>query len=235
MLNSPELSDDERAYYSEILAISGRIDNIKALVGKITDPKAGEKAEVYSEALELTYGDSKMVSYLGDLMNSENSTLKESAIAAVTNHGDRQAIELLYKKTLDSKDPDGFYSLGIGLGEVVPDPESMPYLVEIVEKRDQYSHLAVKALLNSGNEGLKKVLDILGTSKNADIEKKMIQDAADHFALEDGSEQILKDALAKSNNQSQKDFINQLLQEFPTEEADAAADQDQEDSTADQQ
>jgi len=92
-------------------------------------------------------------------MESTNETIQEASIAAVTNQGTRLAAELLYNQTQKAGDPDGYYSRGIGLGEFIPDPDAIPYLQELVKKQDQYSPLAVKALINSGTDGLRLVLN----------------------------------------------------------------------------
>ena len=89
-----------------------------------------------------------VVTELSGYVNSNNELLQESAVAAITNQGSKLAAETLYKHTVEKGDADGYYSLGIGLGELIPDDETLPYLNELVSKRDKYSHLAVKALLN---------------------------------------------------------------------------------------
>ena len=162
-----DTNEDEKSYFAEVLAISGRVENVEFLIGAIEKAPNPDMADVLTEALEITYGGDDVVDYLGEQLSTKDETLKESVVAALTNHGSRQAIDLLYAETVNSGDPDGYYSLGIGLGEIIPEEDAMPYLVDLANKQDEYSHLAVKALLNAGNEGLKQVMDIVEMIANA--------------------------------------------------------------------
>lgn len=224
LLLDPGITDEERAYFSEIMAISGRMDNIKALSSKVEAATNSEQAETFSEALELTYGDSSVVDYLGTLMSSDNKLLRDSSIAAVTNHGSKQAAEMLYAQAVKDNNPDGFYSNGSGLGELTPDAEAIPFLKEKAELNNEYSHLAIKSLLNYGTEGVKDVLQILnkpGTSP--EVDKKMLENALDHLAIDEATEQLLKEAQATATSERAKQFIQQALAELPPQ---AEPDQD---------
>ena len=158
MLLSAETPQDQISYYGELLAVSGRASNVASLIDAIKNAPNQEIASALGEALELTIGKDDVAQLLGDQLPSANDELKESLLAALTNQGSRLSLDLLYKQTVEKGDPDGYYSLGIGIGELVPDETTMPVLQELVVKRDQYSHLAVKSLLNNGIDGLKLVL-----------------------------------------------------------------------------
>lgn len=219
----PDTSDDEKSYYSELLAISGRPENVSMLVDSIRSLGDNEKSDIFAEALELTVGGEDVVNFLGDQLSSttDNDLLKESLIAALTNQGGRKAAELLYKQTSLAGDAEGYYPLGIGLGEFVPDDEAMPFLQDLVRRRDQYSHLAVKALLNNGVDGLKLVFDELSSGKNADFDKSMLKDAQDHVNYDEESENFLKDLIANSKNQLVSDTAKQFLDSFSQGEEEA--------------
>lgn len=217
---SPEASQDQKSYYAEVLAMSGRVDNVGSLVDAVQNAPNQETAEVFAEALEVTAGDDQTVRYLGEQLSTDNPLLKESIIAAITNHGSRLAVETLYRKTVEGGDPDGFYSLGIGLGEVIPDEESLPLLTELASKRDSYSNLAVKALLNYGPEGLKIVNDILTNSKDAEVNRQLLQDAEDHVNYDEQTEKALKEIAENSKSPDYAKFAQDRLAEFATEEKD---------------
>jgi hypothetical protein len=218
LMLAPESNDDERSYYAEVLAISGRVDNVAALVNATKNADDENAADIYAEALEVTIGDDKVVRYLGEQLTTENELLKESVVAAITNHGSRNAIDLLYRETVKEGDPDGFYSLGIGLGEVIPEEDSLPYLTELTTNRDAYSHLSLKALLNYGDDGLKTVMNLLESSNNPEFDKQMLQDAVDHVAYEENTEEYLRDIIQNSESDNAKEFANEILEDFDLEE-----------------
>ena len=211
MVALPETSEDEKSYYAELLAISGRAENVSLLVDTIKQLGDNEKGDVFAEALELTVGGNDVVKYLGEQLNTDNQLLKESLIAAITNQGSQSAAELLYKQSVQSNDPDGYYSLGIGLGEFVPDESAMPYLRELAQKRDQYSHLAVKSLLNAGVDGLKAVFDVLADSKDPEADRALLKDWTDHLSFDDETESYLKSVVANYKNENIKKIAQEAL------------------------
>lgn len=217
MLASPAESD-ERSYYAEVLAISGRVENVAVLVEEIKRLGDIEDADGYAEALELVVGNDKVVAYLAEQLNSENKLLEESTVAAITNQGSRLAAETLYKHTVAKGDSDGFYSSGIGLGEMVPDEDTLPYLQELMLKRDAYSHLAVKALLNSGLDGLRLVFEGLSNSKNPEGDKILLKDAVDHVNYEDDVVEYLKKTSSSSQEPLVKEFAQDILSDFKLDE-----------------
>jgi len=221
VLMAADTPDDQKSYFAELLAISGKAENIAALVEAIKKFGYNEKSDIYAEALELALGGNEIVSYLGEQLSSDNELLRESATAALTNQGSRQAAELLYQQTAKSGDPDGFYSLGIGLGEFVPEEDALPYIQEIVGKRDQYSHLGVKALLNSGLPGLKILFDILASSKNPEFDRGMLKDATDHLTYDEEVETYLSGIEKSPPNALSAETAKTFLEDFrKTEEED---------------
>ena len=229
MMLTGEATPDERSYFAEVLAISGRVENVQALVEAIKSSLKPEDADVYAEALELAAGKDDVTSYLGTQLAGANDSLRESLVAAITNQSSRLAAETLYKHPTERADADGYYSQGIGLGESIPNEEAMPYLQELVLKRDQYSHLAVKSLLNSGADGLRLVLDTLENSNDADFDRKMTKDAVDHVNFDDDVEELLKKRRDSTKQPSVREFIDQALQSFSAEDTgETDGDQDEE-------
>ncbi len=225
MIISEDTSDDEKSYFAELLAISGKVENVRSLIDAIKTVGDNEKGDIYAEALELTIGGPEVLNLLGDQLNTENELLKESLIAAITNQGTRQAAELLYQQTLQASEPDGYYALGIGLGEFVPEEDALPYLQELVMKRDQHSHLAIKALLNSGSPGLKIVLDVLAGSKDAAADRQLLKDATDHVSYDEETENLLKSVVANPKNEVIAEFAKQALESIEAESEDQAGDE----------
>jgi len=230
MMFSTDTTQDEKSYYAEVLAISGRVDNVRALVDAIKNSAKPEDADIFSEALELSNGKDDVTSYLGSQLTGANDTLRESLVAALSNQSSRLAAETLYKHTLERADADGYYSQGIGLGEFIPDEEAMPYLQELMLKRDQYSHLATKSLLNAGADGLRTVLDTLENSKDPEFDKKMLKDAVDHVTFDEDVEALLKKRKESSKQPVVQEFIDQALQSF---NAETSADADEEEPADD--
>lgn len=214
LMLSAEINQDQRSYFAEVLAVSGRVENIKALVDAIKGAPSSEQADAMAEALELTVGKDAVVNYLGEQLNSDNDLLKEASVAAITNQGSRLAVDLLYKNTVDKGDADGFYSQGIGLGELVPEEDAMPRLQEIMLKRDQFSHLAVKSLLNAGAEGLKLVFDALANSKNPDFDREMIKGSTDHVSWDEDTMAVVEKAISSSKDPLVQEYAKQIKQDL---------------------
>jgi len=214
MATNANTAQDQKSYLAEILAISGRMENVQALTEAVKNAKSADEADVYASALELTVGKEEITRFLGEQMTATNESLREASVAAVTNQGNRLAVELLMKNTVERGDPDGYYSVGIGIGELIPTEDAMPVLHEMVQKRDQYSHLGVKALLNGGMEGLRIVFDELENSKDPEANKRMLKDALDHVNFEDGMEEYIKQKLESSKNPDVLQFAKEINEQF---------------------
>lgn len=215
------LPSEQLSFYGELLAISGRPENLQSLVEAIKAAPNTDAKEALAEALELTTGKDEVTAFLGTQLNDSDSRIKEASIAAITNQGSRKAAELLYKATVDKGDPDGFYSQGIGLGELVPDDDTIPYLQELVGKHDQYSHLAVKSLLNAGIGGLRTVMDTLSLSKDPEADRGMLSQAADHVSYDEETEAYLTKLSTDSKNPVIKEFADKVLQSFKGQESES--------------
>ena len=214
MMTATDTKPDERSYYAEVLAVSGRVDNVKTLIDSVKSAKSPEEAETFSEALELTVGKDDVVKLLGETLSDSNTTLQEASVAALTNQGSRTAAEMLYNQAVKNGKEDGYYSLGIGLGELVPDEETVPFLQERAAKRDQYSHLAVKALLNSGVNGLRLVNDMVESGNNTAFDKSLLDGAKDHVAFDDDTVNYIKQQSTQAKNPDLRDFYGTLFKEY---------------------
>lgn len=214
MMSAPDTAPEQRSYFAEVLAISGKIENIEALVDQIKGAAKSEDADVYAEALELTVGKDDVVKYLTTQLSTDNQTLKEASVAAITNQGSRLAVEALFKHVVERGDPDGYYSQGIGPGEQIPDEEALPVLQDFVTRRDAYSHLAAKEMLNNGVSGLKRFFDILENSGNQNFDMQLINGLADHVPYEEAAEAFLKDKVTTAKSPAAKALAEKALADF---------------------
>lgn len=211
---------DKRSFYAELLAISGRLENIQFLTENLKNSSSQTDKEMLAEALELTLGGDDTVRYLSAHLDSADELLKEASVAAISNQGTKLSVEMLYKNAVDSKNPDGYYSIGTGLGELVPDPEAFNFLQEAVLKRDEYSHLASKALLNAGLPGIKLVFDALQHSQDSAFDAKVLDGGVDHLAYDEETKDYLTKVVANpSTPPAVLEFSKAVLSSFAEEEA----------------
>jgi hypothetical protein len=204
---------------AEILAISGRPDNVQVLVDSIKNAKSSTEADIYAEALELTLGKDDVTKVLGEQLSTTNDTLRESAVAAVTNQGTRLAAEILQKHVTERNDPDAYYSQGTGPAEFIPDEDAMPFVQEQVAKRDAYSPQWAKALVNSGLPGLQSLFEQLETSNNPDADRALIKGIIDHVNYEDGVKELTDNVIANNRSQVGIDLAKQIQDEIGQLEA----------------
>jgi hypothetical protein len=219
IVTNPNTPQDQKSYMAEILAISGRADNIQVLVDSIKNAKSSTEADIYAEALELTLGKDDVTKVLGEQLSTTNDTLREAAVAAVTNQGTRLAAEILQKHVSERNDPDAYYAQGTGPAEFIPDEEAMPFVQEQVAKRDTYSPQWAKALVNAGLPGLQSLFDQLENSSNPEGDKTLIQGLIDHVNYEDGVKELTDNVIANSRSQRAVEFAKQIQDEIGQLEA----------------
>lgn len=213
-LTNPATPQDQKSYLAEVLAISGRTDNIQVLVDSIKNAPSSNDADIYAEALELALGDDSITRVLGEQLVTTNDTLREASVAAITNQGSLLAAELLQKHIEQKNDPDAYYSVGIGPGEFIPDASALPFVQEQVAKRDQFSPMWAKALINTGVDGVRMVFEQLEISNSPDADRALIKDAIDHVNFEDGIQELTNNVIATSKNPVAVDFAKQIQNEF---------------------
>ncbi len=220
--SDPSTPQEQRAYMAEILAISGRLENVQALVDSIKSARTNEDADLYAEAVELALGNEDVVRFLGDQMVSPNDTLREASVAAITNQGTVQAVELLNNHIRERGDPDGYYASGIGPGEMILDEDSLPAVQPLINQRDSYSHLWVKSALNSGMPGLMMVFNELESSQNPEADRALLKDAMEHVNLEDGLQEYVDSVIERNRSPVAVEFAQKIKEEFSQQENEAA-------------
>jgi hypothetical protein len=117
------------------------------------------------------------------------------------------------------------------LGEAVASPEAFPFLKEMAEKRDDYSHLAIKALLNSGADGVRATFDILRASKNDEGDKKLLRDAIEHVNFDEDTEAIIRAEVEKGTNPLAVEFAREIKKNFDEESAQLEKEAQEEESS----
>jgi hypothetical protein len=218
---NPNTPQEQRAYLSEILAISGRLENIQTLSESIKTARSNEEADLYAEALELSLGNEDIVKFLGDQMTTPNDTLREASVAAVTNQGTPQSVELLSKHVKERGDPDGYYSSGIGPAELIPEEDALPLVQEQIHDRNDYSHLWVKSALNAGMPGLRIVFAELENSQNPEADRELLKNAMDHVNLEDGLQSYAEEIIVRNKSVIAVEFATKIKDEFNQQEDEA--------------
>ncbi len=208
--NTPQ---EQRAYLAELLAISGRTENVQALIEAVKSAPSNDNADLYAEALELSLGREDIVTLLGEQMTSTNDTLREASVAAVTNQGTKFAAELLVKDAKEKGDPDLYYAQGIGIGEAIPEEDAIPVYQDFVRERLPSSHLGVKALLNAGLPGVQVVFDELENSSNPEADKALLKDAADHINIDDEIVALADRKLAENNNPNSVELARMIREQ----------------------
>lgn len=219
LATNPNTPQDQKSYFSELLAISGRVENVQALTDLVKNAKSSNEADVYAEALEYSLGKDDVARFLGEQLSSSNDTLREASIAAITNQGSRTSVEILSKYVKEAGDPDAQCSIGIGPCEVIPDAEARPLVVELVQKRDEMSPVWAKALINSGQEGLSELFTILESSNNPDADRALLKGALDHVNHEDGIKETVENVIATSKNPAAVEFAKGILKDINDQDA----------------
>lgn len=222
LMQSPDVKADQKSFYAEILAISGRVENLKTLTEGIKSAKNQDEADSLAEALELSVGKEDVVKFLGEQLADSNQSLKESSVAALTNQGSKLAVETLYNHTIAQGNADGYYQLGIGVGEMVPDEDAWPLLQQKAVLKDSYSHLAAKALLNVGLEGVKMVADLYANSDDPAFAKKVLDESKDHVAFDDETIEYLKSQASSNKSPILSEWYGNLLKEYEQSEQEIA-------------
>lgn len=226
MMASPDITEDERSYYAELLAISGRPENLGALLNAARGAGNPDEVNAYLEAIELTVGNEQVISFLGKEVEGADETIKESIVAAITNQGSRAAAEILIRESEKVTDPDDYYNKGIGLGEFIPDREAIPPLQEVLRKRDpKLSGLAAKALANAGLDGLRIVFDELAVGKDEAADREMIKGLIDHISYDEETEAYLNQ-LVNKGTPIQKELAQSALNDFKLMEEELAEEEE---------
>lgn len=215
-MTAPELPANVRWFLANALAQSGTSHNQSLVVDQMkaaaNNPNANESPSTFAQALQEAPLTGETVDQVSVDLASENPYVREAAVSILTKQGTVEAAQKLYDHTVERGDPDGYYRDGMGIAAMHPQAETLPYLEQLIEQRDQYSHLAVKALLNYGREGLDKVIEMIATSKDIPGDSKLLHNASDHIA-NDPNTLALMNSLSSSPNKALRNLADTVLRE----------------------
>ena len=208
------LSENQRRFYADILAVSGRTENAAALIKRIesSPPDKDEEVFDYADALGMVAGNDAFMKFLGEHLATKDEILKKGLISGLTNQGTAVALEQVYNGMKAEGDTGKKYDGATGLDAAVPLPDAFPFLKEVAGKRDEYSHLAVDALFNSGAEGARAVFDMLRASKDPQADKAMLKDAIRHVFFDEETEALFKEEAASNTNPTAAEFAKTVLE-----------------------
>lgn len=212
---SGSLSTEEKSFFAEILAVSGRTDNLEFVIQAYTNAKSEAEKESFLNAIELTVANEEVVKWMFDNFTnfSNDPSLRDSLLAAMTNQDSPKAIEYLYTILTQQDDPEKDAQKGLGLSEAVPPDESLTFLLEkLKESDDKYRRFVAAAILNNGLEGLKRFIDVLNTDLGKTLEPHFTK-LMDHVPFDEEIEAYLKDVRERGNDR-QKVFASKILEAF---------------------
>ena len=207
--NTPQ---EQRSYLAEILAISGRLENVQLLTEAIKNAPSNDAKDLYAEALELSMGKDDVAQFLGEQMSATDDTLREASVAAITNQGTKTAAELLINNLREKGDTHGYYALGMGLGEFIPDEDAIPVVQDYVHSRGPDADQGVKALLNAGLPGVRAVFDELERSTNPEADVPLIKGALDHINMEDGLVDLANEVISRDQNPTAVTLARKIIE-----------------------
>jgi hypothetical protein len=216
---------DQRLFFAGALAASGAPSNQSFLLGEIrkaaNDPAGADvSAAALARQLERQQQggpiSDEVIDELSNDLSEENPYLRDAALSILTRQGSLQAAQSLYSYTIENQDRDGFYRQGMGLGHITPSQEAFPFLRDLVRRRDQYSHLAVKALLNAGQDGISEVISLLSEVEGAKPDKGLLQNAVDHVPVY-GAALRQMDNLRGSANPTVRELAQQVVREHQSQ------------------
>ncbi|MCB0319702.1 MAG: hypothetical protein KDD60_02180 [Bdellovibrionales bacterium] len=224
------LSRDLRADAARALAASGTSSSISALIDSaesFNDASAGRDATPFNQALKDAQLSDESVSLIGDKLNSSreeqnggepeevlDDSLTEAMISALTRDGSLAAAEAIYEHMQNSEHAEDYYQIGIGLASMTPQPDAIPFLQDLMEQKNEFSHLALKSILNSGEAGLDQVFAFLETADpRADYE--LLHNAVDHVKFPPGkSWESVQSYLEKKRNSASSPLVAEFAREI---------------------
>jgi hypothetical protein len=101
---------------------------------------------------------------------------------------------------------------------MTPEPEAFPFLEDLVRKQDQYSHLALKALLNGGADGVGAAMSLLAEIPGSVANRALIMGAVDHIPMYGPTLKYIE-SLTSSPNPTIKELARDVVREYQSRQA----------------
>jgi len=208
LLSSESMPLAERHYMALLLAESGRPENIEALIDAAVTATSTELKNLFSEALELTVGNDEVVRFLGMQLEKAPEGVRESIGTALTRQSSLAAAEELYRQArINPAEEEISFNDGIGLEELAATEEVLPFLSEIVRKRDEVSNLAAVALINSGEAGFREFLTVIESPEYADTQ--LLDTVLKNVAFSEDVQKIAQERLGSVDGTA-KEFLEKV-------------------------
>lgn len=215
LLSAQDIPNSLKWFLSDALVRSGVAENQQIVADRAAEaakhPESGESSTVFSDAMADAPLASSVVDSVSSNLDSPNPYVRDMALTVLTRDGTLQSAQKLYEFTVQQKNSDGFYLENMGLGRMKPEPETLPFLEGLVRQQDQYSHLAVKALLNYGIDGIKRVASIL-SEVGSGADKSLMVYAVNHVNRDPATISYLR-TLAGSGSPEMRQLANAVIKE----------------------
>lgn len=216
-LTSSELRSDERSVFASALVRGGGTANVNQVVDLLQSagehPELQDSPNVYADALGDTTLAPEIIDEISAGLESENRYYREAIVSMLTQQGTKEAAQKLYDHVIEAGIKDGYYNSGMGIGKFNTQPDAIPYLEELALKRDQYSGLAIDAILNTGREGLDRVIALLSDSKDYQSDKKLLRNSVDHIDRDAQTLAYLKTLSKTGKTQAIRELAQHVLAE----------------------
>ena len=211
-LDDKKADPDDRQYAANVLAISGRAENIQALFDRVANAGSPEDISMLTSALAMANGGDEIVPLAVKELGSGNPNVQFSALTALTNQGSRAAAEALYAHALETGgSPESEKEDGTGLSMMLPDQEAVGFLSDVLRKEDRFSALAIGPLVNGGESGINAVFDVLQSTKNDAFREELLTALSSKLAVDETVLGKLTE-LQNSPDARLREFATEMLQ-----------------------
>jgi hypothetical protein len=178
MIADTSTPEEERFRAAMLLSGTARVEAAEVLIEKAEqDPTFGVRTVLFESLARVPPTPEIIALYNQKLQDNDAEKIREALVAALGFGRSLEAAQALYRDITLHNDTDGFARDRIGLAYFNADANALPYIRSLVEKRDEFSPLAFRSLLNSGEEGLRTALDVLASEPNDTFWSDVIQNA----------------------------------------------------------
>ena len=81
-------------------------------------------------------------------------------------------------------------------------------------------HLAIKALINQGDQGLREAVNVIEGSNDSTLNQKLLADALDHVSFDEETESYIKEVEKTTSNPDVKAFAAEIIADMEYEFSD---------------
>jgi hypothetical protein len=178
MIADTSTPEEERFRAAMLLSGTARVEAAEVLIEKAEqDPTFGVRTVLFESLARVPPTPEIIALYNQKLQDNDAEKIREALVAALGFGRSLEAAQALYRDITLHNDTDGFARDRIGLAYFNADASALPYIRSLVDKRDEFSALAFRSLLNSGEQGMQIALEILEANPNDSFFAEIVQDA----------------------------------------------------------